>query len=137
MKNKILNQLENQSLFQIKKIENNILVNPLNEAAFNELIGFAKLLNEIYTKLISKHANVSQQLKKEIELLLEQTNITNKIYLLIDSNIFRNQTFFIKSFLYEKKILKKLKVKKLPKEIKHSIESLYSIMDNILICYNE
>ena len=62
MKNKILNQLENQSLFQIKKIENNILVNPLNEAAFNELIGFAKLLNEIYTKLISKHANVSQQL---------------------------------------------------------------------------
>ncbi len=137
MKNKILNQLEEQTLFQIKIKEGFILVNPLNQAAINELIGFSKLLNEIYTKLISKHSNVSKQLKTEIDLLVEQTNITGKEFLLLDQKVFANQTFFIKSFLYEKKILKKLKVKKLPKEIKHSIESLHSIMNNILIYSNE
>ena len=136
MQNIILKKLNEQPLFQIKTKESFILVNPLNEAARNEFLGFEKLLNEIYTHLILKHSNVSQQLKKEINQLLTDCNLYNNKYLLLNKHCFENQTIFIKSFLYEKKILKKLKVKKLPKEVKESIESLYSIMSNILFYSN-
>ncbi len=136
MKNIILNKLNQLSLFQIKTQDSFILVNPLNEAAYSELLGFEKLLNEIYLNLIIKHSNVSQQLKKEIEQLLIECSTLEKNKLLLNKSVFSNQTFFIKSFLYEKKILKRLKVKKLPKKVKLSIESLYSIMNNILINSN-
>ena len=77
MQNIILNQLENESYFQISKFKENILVNPLTTEAKRELLGLEKLINEIYPQLFNKSVP-SNKMKEEIETFIQSFSFKEK-----------------------------------------------------------